>query len=68
MFACLDVGCSGEHMTQSFALRSATGIGLKQQRMSTSATTVFNLGAIVNPYSTNYERERIGNLVFTILN
>lgn len=53
---------------QSFALRSASGIRLKQQRMSTSASTVFNLGAIINPYSTNYERDRIGNLLFTILN
>jgi hypothetical protein len=43
-------------------------VGLKQQKMSTTATTVFNCGVLMNPLSTNYERDRIGNLVFTIPN
>jgi hypothetical protein len=36
--------------------------------MSASATTVFNCGVVINPPSTNYELDRIGNLLFTILN
>jgi hypothetical protein len=55
------------HRILSFAFRSATEVVLKQQTMSASATTLFNCGVIVNPLNTVYDRDRIGNLLFTIV-
>lgn len=52
----------------SSALRNATEIGLKQQTMSSAATTVFNCGVIINPRNTVYDRDGIGNFQFTIGN
>jgi 5-methylcytosine-specific restriction endonuclease McrBC regulatory subunit McrC len=49
----------------SFALLKASETVLKEQTMSSSATTIFNCGVIINPQNTVYDRDGIGNLKFT---
>jgi len=47
-----------------FQLQSvANEIGLKKNTMSASSTSILNCGIFINPASTLYDRDRIGNLL-----